>query len=98
MAGNKNSGRRKWRDEERRHRTIDKCWGIVERQVSDPTIPQHDKVEVACKIVTKDMPSQMEHSGEIGGGGETKIYIVNGAREANGVQGNTQRIPAAISL
>jgi hypothetical protein len=94
MSGVKGrSGRRRMRDEEKRLRTIDKAWEVIERQLSDSHIPFSQKVEVACKIVTKDMPNYLEHSGLPSA--VTKIVIVS---TKDGIKDKTSRIPNEIFI
>jgi hypothetical protein len=92
MSGVKGrSGRKSLRDEERRLRTIEKAWAVIERQLSDPKIPHHEKVDIACRVVTRDMPNQLEHSGKVDTG-YNRIVIIN-----NGHKDNTQTFPSRIS-
>lgn len=61
MAGVKGrSGRKSTTDEEKRLRIIDKAWEIVNQFLHDSTIDIKLRAEMASKLVTKDMPTQVE--------------------------------------
>lgn len=58
MSGIKGrSGRRKIKDEEKRRLIIDKAYDVVFSHLVDPLVPSHEKVEIATRIVVKDIPS-----------------------------------------
>jgi len=66
MAGVKGrSGRKSTTDEEKRLKIIDKAWEIIYEQLCDVNVPKKEKVEIACKLVVKNMPTSLEHSGEV---------------------------------
>lgn len=56
MAGNKNSGRKSYRDEKLRNMVIEKAWQKKNKRMSDND---------ATQIVVKDMSTKTEHSGSI---------------------------------
>lgn len=55
------SGRKSFRDGERRARVIEKAWEIVERMLHDPQVSLKEKASLAKDIVMKNIPQ--EHSG-----------------------------------
>ena len=60
MSGVKGrSGRKSRTDEAKRQSIIDKAWDIAKQYLEDPTIDLADKIEVACKIIVKDMPDKL---------------------------------------
>ena len=70
MAGIKGrSGRKSRTDEQKRQLIIDRAWDIAKEFMNDPNISLKDKMEVACKIIVKDMPEVIE-----GGGTEVNVY------------------------
>lgn len=74
MSGVKGrSGRRPMRDEEKRLKIIDKAWEIADQYLHDETIALKDRIEVACKIIVKDMPDKLTD----GEGGMLPVPIVN---------------------
>lgn len=61
MAGKKGrSGRRPMRDEEKRLKIIDKAWDIFYEYITSDDKDLKSKAEMASKVVTKDMPTQLE--------------------------------------
>jgi len=61
MAGVKGlSGRKCMKDEEKRLRVIEKSWSIIEEFLNMPHIPIKSKVEVAAKLVVKDLPTHVD--------------------------------------
>ncbi len=75
MAGVKGkSGRKSLSDEEKRLRIINKSWDILEVALnSDITLD--NKIRIALELCKKNIPQELEHSGEIKGG-NTIINIV----------------------
>ena len=96
MSGVKGlSGRKCLRDEEKRLRIIEKSWDIIEQFLSDVNVALRDKIEVASKLVVKDLPTQLE-----GTGLETRIIIVRPEKVADGIgqQVNTETISRQIPI
>ena len=61
MSGVKGrSGRRALTEETKRHRILDKAWDIVEQQLDNPNLDNKYKLDVATKLVVKDMPDVVE--------------------------------------
>lgn len=61
MAGVKGrSGRRSRTEEERRWRVIAKAWEIIEQQLNNPDLSITTKLEIASKLVVKDIPTEVE--------------------------------------
>lgn len=66
MAGVKGrSGRQKAPFQEQRQRVIDKAWEIAEQILNDPRSPLQLKVDIAKSIIVKNIPQEMQHSGDI---------------------------------
>lgn len=59
------SGRRPLSIEMKRLAVIQKSWDVADQFLNDKTIGISDKMEHAIKIVTKDIPDQVKHSGGI---------------------------------
>jgi hypothetical protein len=58
------SGRRTKSVEQKRLDTIQKAWDITHDYLSS-NAPLTEKVEQAVKLVTKNMPEKLEHSGSV---------------------------------
>lgn len=58
------SGRRPMSVEMKRFAVIDKAWQVTHDYLHSPA-SLSDKVEQAIKIVTKDIPDQVHHSGGV---------------------------------
>lgn len=59
MAGVKGKSGRRARSVEESHKAvIDKAWAVVTEYLNDEEVALKDKIEVATKVVLKDMPSQ----------------------------------------
>ena len=54
------SGRRPLSVEMRRRAIIDKAWHVVDDGLSDPKIHPKIKLESACKLAAKDMPTEIK--------------------------------------
>ena len=67
--GNKNSGRRKESDKEKRLAIIDKAWDIVNEELNDVKVPRKDKIALSKDIVVRSMTQKIE-----GEGFDTNIY------------------------
>lgn len=66
MSGVKGlSGRKSVRDEEKRLRVIEKGWDRIEEFLDSPSISLKAKVDLAAKFVARDIPQELEHSGQI---------------------------------
>jgi hypothetical protein len=74
MAGVKGrSGRRPIEREQDRFKIIDKAWSTVSSYLNDESIPIEKRVEVACKVVVKDMPDKLTD----GEGNALPVPIIN---------------------
>jgi hypothetical protein len=61
MAGVKGrSGRRSLSDSQKRHRIIDKSWDLIEKNLDNPELDIKIKLEIASKLVVKDIPNVVE--------------------------------------
>lgn len=66
MAGKKGrSGRRPLSVEMKRLAVIQKSWDVADEFLNSKNITVEDKMEQAVKIVTKDIPEQHQHSGDL---------------------------------
>jgi len=82
MAGVKGrSGRRSMQDWEKRYKIIDKAWDIASAYINDESIELSKRIEVAIKILVKDMPDKLTD----GDGEPLQAPIVNvyGTRNTN---------------
>ena len=60
MAGVKGrSGRKSMKDWEKINRIIAKAWDLAEKYLSDDTMPIEKRIEIAAKILVKDMPDKL---------------------------------------
>lgn len=61
MAGVKGkSGRKSTTEESKRLRILNKAWDIVESQFDNPDLDIKVKLDIASKLVVKDMPQVVE--------------------------------------
>jgi len=60
MSGKKGrSGRRAMPIEMRRRAIIDKAWAVVDAGLSDPKVRATTKLDNACRLAVKDMPTEI---------------------------------------
>ena len=57
------SGRKTRSDESKRLRILDKAWDIVEQELDNPKLSMRAKLEVAVKLVVRNIPVQVEGDG-----------------------------------
>jgi len=82
MAGVKGrSGRKSNRDEGKRLAAIETSWDIYIQFLNDPEIEIQKKIDAISKIITKDMPTQIE--GEMTYTRMTSILIEKRLMELN---------------
>ena len=60
MSGVKGrSGRKSLTDWAKRQKVIDRAWELAEQYINDTNYPLKDRIEVAIKILVKDMPQKL---------------------------------------
>lgn len=60
MSGVKGrSGRKSTTEEQKRLRILNKAWDIIENCFDDLNLPIRDKIDVASKLVVKDLPQEV---------------------------------------
>ena len=53
------SGRKSIAEEQKRRDIINLAWQITEDYLKDQTIERKEKIELVCRIITKDMPEKL---------------------------------------
>jgi len=64
MAGNKNSGRKSWRDEMLQNEVINLSWKIIATALHDKTATMDEKKMIALEVVKKTCPREINLKGE----------------------------------
>ena len=80
------SGRRPIGDEEKRYRIIDKAWDVIEEALNNSSLSFLNKVEIAAKIVVKNIPTEL--MGEVKGT-ENQIVIIRPEHREATIQTDT---------
>ena len=65
MAGVKGrSGRRSNSDEQKRIAVLQKAWDLIDKSLGDEKIPLSQRLEIAAKLVVKNIPTELAGSFE----------------------------------
>lgn len=93
--GGPGSGRLPDTMRDKKLRIIGKAWDIIENQFDDPNVPRQQKVEVAEKVITKDMPTQVEGLPRT----EHKVIVVQNqpTQKEESVGNNSARVSTEVS-
>lgn len=67
---------------------LDKCWQYIRDNFHK--LKEDKKIRVSLELIKKDMPQQLEHSGEIKGQ-NPQIIIVRNKKEAEKIKNEQER-------
>ena len=64
MAGNKNSGRRPYKQEDYRRQILQEAWDLTYAYFRNPKVPTLEKQKVATQLVVKDITLKQSIEGD----------------------------------